>query len=379
MKPFTVAELQKLLVAHQSPCISIFQPTHRLPQQAREDAIRFKNLVGQAERLLASAVSTRETAALLEPLRGLLDDEPRSDRSDGLAVFRSRDLLAVYSVPFDLPERVVVADTFHVRPLIRYLQSGARFYVLSLSRNAVALFEGSEHGLTRVVADGLPESLDAALQTGDFSGFTNRHSGGAGVGAAAFHGSGAGDEDRKEELEPFFRVVDEALWEVLRDEHAPLLLAGVGYYHPIYREVSRYPHLLHHGVEGNFDRASPGELHERAWPIVQEELLRREARAVDEAAGLRGRGLSSDDLTTVAQAAVQGRVRRLLLARGRHVWGRLDRVTGEVALHERQQDAHDDDVLDDIAQAVLSRGGEVLLLEPERLTNGTKVAAVLRW
>ena len=42
-------------------------------------------------------------------------------------------------------------------------------------------------------------------------------------------------------------------------------------------------------------------------------------------------------------------------------------------------DVHDDDVLDDIAQAVISRGGEVLLLEPERLSNGTKVAAVLRW
>jgi hypothetical protein len=379
MKPFTVAELQQLLVAPSAPCISLFQPTHRLPQQTREDAIRFKNLVGEAERLLSAALPTREVRALLEPLSGVMDEEPRGARADGLAVFRSREVLEVYSVPFDLPERVVVADAFHVRPLIRYLQSSARYYVLSLSRNAVALYEGNEHGLSAVPAAGLPASLADALQTGDVATFTNRHSGGAGVGAASFHGSGSGEEDRKEELEPFFRAVDEALWEILRDEHVPLLLAGVGYYHPIYREVSRYTHLLHDGVEGNFERATPAELHERAWPIVREHLRRREVRAVDEANGLRGRGLSSDDLDTVARAAVQGRVRRLLLARGRHVWGRFDRVTGDVELHESQQDSHDDDVLDEVAQAVLSRGGEVLLLEPERLTNGTKVAAVLRW
>ncbi len=379
MKPFTVAQLQQLLVAHEKPCISIFQPTHRSPQHAREDAIRFKNLVGEAERLVATAVPSREAVALLEPLLKLMEEEPRASRSDGLAVFRSPDRLAVYSVPFALPERVVVADSFHVRPLIRYLQSGARFYVLAISRNAVALHEGSENGLSRVVADGLPSSLEEALGRGDAAVFTNRHSGAAGTGAASFHGSGAGEEDRKEELDPYFRAIDEAVWEILRDEHVPLVLAAVGYYHPIYHAVSRCTHLLPDGVEGNFDHATPAELHAKALPIVREEMRRREARAVDEAAGLRGRGLSSDDLDTVARAAVQGRVRRLLLARGRHVWGRLDRTTGAVVLHEAQRDAHDDDILDDIAQAVLSRGGEVLLLEPERLTNGTKLAAVLRW
>lgn len=379
MKPFTVAELQKLLVAHSPPCISIFQPLHRLPQQAREDAIRFKNLVGEAERLLGDAVPSREMAALLEPLGRVLEGETRGERGDGLAVFRSKDRLSVYSVPFELPERVVVSDTFHVRPLIRYLQSGARYYVLALSRNDVALYEGNERGLTRLAADCLPKSLADALQTDDTSMFTNQHSGGAGPGAASFHGSGAGDEDRKDELEPYFRAVNERLWEVLRDEHVPLVLAGVGYYHPIFRQLARYAHLLPEGVEGNFERATPSELHERVWPVVREELLRRQALAVAEAATLRGRGLSSDDLKTVAAAAVQGRVRRLLLARGRHVWGRFDRVTGDVELHEEQRDAYDDDVLDEIAQAVLSRGGEVLLLEPDSLMNGTKLAAVLRW
>ena len=137
--------------------------------------------------------------------------------------------------------------------------------------------------------------------------------------------------------------------------------------------------LLHDWIEGNFDHTSAADLHEKAWPIVHGELRLREARAVDEAGRMRGAGLATRDLDDVAAAAVQGRVRKLLLAKGRHVWGKLDRISGSVDRRTSQSDAHDDDVLDDIAQAVLSRGGEVLMLEPERLDGDAELEAVLRW
>jgi len=379
MKPFTVAELQQLLARHESPCISIFQPLHRVPAHAREDAIRFKNLLGEAERLLATKLSAREVAKLTAPLARLVEDGPWGDGASGLAVFRSGDGTGHYSVPFELPERVVVADSFHVRPLIRYLQSTGRFFVLALSQNAVTLYEGNERCLKPLPTGNLPGSLSDVLQPDGPARYLSRHSGASGPSGGSFHGGGGIEDHKKEDLERYFRAVDDALWDALRDEHAPLVLAGVGYYHPLFRAVSRYPHLLSEGLEGHFEHTSRKDLHERAWPIVKAELQRREQAATAEAARLRGRGLSSDDLRTVAQAAVQGRVRRLLLARGKHVWGRLDRDTGDIELHESQQDADDDDVLDDIAQAVLARGGEVLLLEPERFTNGTKVDAVLRW
>jgi hypothetical protein len=43
-----------------------------------------------------------------------------------------------------------------------------------------------------------------------------------------------------------------------------------------------------------------------------------------------------------------------------------------------QQDSHDDDVLDDVAEAVLLRGGEVFLLSPDRMPRGREVMAELR-
>ena len=81
----------------------------------------------------------------------------------------------------------------------------------------------------------------------------------------------------------------------------------------------------------------------------------------------------------VAEAAVLGRVRRLLVADGTPLFGRVDRVTGEVTLHAGQMGPQDDDVLDDLAEIVLARGGEVIVLDPRKMPDEAAAAATFRW
>jgi len=81
----------------------------------------------------------------------------------------------------------------------------------------------------------------------------------------------------------------------------------------------------------------------------------------------------------IARHALAGRVRELLVADSANLWGVLHRASGEVELHEDGPRARDDDVLDDLAEAVLLRGGEVLTLNRERMPNRSPVAAILRW
>jgi hypothetical protein len=75
---------------------------------------------------------------------------------------------------------------------------------------------------------------------------------------------------------------------------------------------------------------------------------------------------------------VQGRIRRLLLGEGRQVWGSFDFESGQIQTVE-EREALSDDVLDDLAQAVLLRDGEVVTLPPEEMPEGTSAAALLRW
>ena len=84
-------------------------------------------------------------------------------------------------------------------------------------------------------------------------------------------------------------------------------------------------------------------------------------------------------MDSVAEAAVQGRVRELIVERGAQLWGRLDPTTGAVERHDKQEDAHDDDVLDDISEAVILRGGEVYAFDKARMPTKSPIAATLRW
>lgn len=176
-----------------------------------------------------------------------------------------------------------------------------------------------------------------------------------------------------------FRAVDRVLSSHLRDEAAPLVLAGVGYYHPIYRSVSRYPYLLEDGVEGNVEHARLDELYERAWPIVAAHETDTIATVLTQYALALPAGRAGDSLQAVAHAAARGRVRLLLHAEGVHVWGYLDPVTGDCRVHDRQRDAEDADVLDDICEMVLLRGGDVVEVPREQMPGSSPIAAVYRY
>ena len=64
------AELAELLADHESPCLSLYQPTHRRHPENQQDPIRYKNLVKSLEESLRKRYSTHDVRALLGVLQG---------------------------------------------------------------------------------------------------------------------------------------------------------------------------------------------------------------------------------------------------------------------------------------------------------------------
>jgi hypothetical protein len=379
MRILTREELQTLLAPHDSPCISIFLPTHPYPPESEQDPIRFKNLLKRAESLLAEKYSGRELTAPISELTQLATPDFWRERTRAMAIFHAPGFMRTYRLTRPTQELVVAADSFHVKPIIRFLQSNKRFYLLSLGQKSVALYVGSPAALKIADLSGLPANLQKVL------GIDERKEPAAGaqsVGSGkspVYHGRGTPEVSKKDDLAAFFRAIDQALWQVLKEEKAPLFLAGPGYYFPIYRDISRYPNVAPVGVEGSFDGTSAEELHAKAWPVVSNHLENVDTDAIEEYHQLRDRKQASEILTDVAKAAVQGRVRKLFLADEKKLFGRIDIITGEVLLHGTQTGPEDDDVLDDLAEAVLKRAGEVFLIDKSRMPRDSAAAAIFRW
>jgi hypothetical protein len=375
IQSFRAEALQELLVDGTGPHVSLYLPTHRRHPESKQDPVRYRSLLHKAEELLTTRYKTRDARAFLEPLRQLEGDRHWEHSLDGLALFHSEGRTSVYRLPITVPEIVVVADTYHTKPLLRFLRSNGRYLVLAVSQNAVTLYEGSPFGAGPVNLESVPSSLQEALGVPEHERtFESSY-----VRGAVFHGQGPGKELKKEDLLRFFNAVDRGLHAYLREERVPLLLAAVKYYHPIYRLANRYPELLDVGLEGNYERASAEAIHAEAWPIVSRVFDARVETWLERYRSRAGNGITSDIIEEIAVAAVSGRVQCLLVAEDESVWGILDRKTGAIEARDRQTDTQDADVLDDIAEEALKRGGEVYVIPRSTMPSKGPIAAIYRF
>lgn len=375
----TPEDLRHILSLRTEPCISLFLALPRHGPDLAKAPVRFRALVRKAESLLGERYDARRVEALLAPLAGLAGaTDVFTPGPESLAVFRADGLFETYRLWPAPPEGVVVADSFHVKPLIRCLQDRHRYLVLALGSRRATLWEGSERGLVPRPVPGLPRSAEEAAPAEGGGRAGGPRSGGRASGPGHGKGPGEGDAGRREELLRFFRAVDSALGDTLGDD-APIVVAGAAPLLPLFREACSHAARHGEGVEGAVDDLGPEELHARTLRAARRALDARDASLAEDFRRQLDRGLAADILTRVAEAAVGGRVRRLLVADGRRLFGRVDRTTGEVTLHAGQTGPQDDDVLDDLAEIVLERGGEVLVLDPERIPGEAAAVATFRW
>lgn len=380
MRPFTVQAFRELIAHRAAPAISIFQPTHRGFPASRQNPIRYRDLVKKAAEMLKPYSNGRgESARWVAALEQLLTRDFWEHPLDGLAVFVGPGTEVYYRLPRTVPEDVFVEETFHTKPLLDFLRVNRRFYLLTLSQKRVALYSGDPFRLEPIELHGVPQSMRQEvgdLVEGDQLGV--RAAGGA---PSIFYGQsgGLGDEQTKRDLEHFFRAVDRSLRPMFNGERAPLLVAGVGYYHPIFRSVSRLPNLAQASLVGNFDTATTEQLHSAAWPAILTELKAMEDQVIALHEKLAGTGRVANDLDKIAEATMNGRVRYLLLEENARIPGRFDPGSGSIVLSNGGGRSSVNDVLDDLAEQTLLRGGETIVIPAARMPVAAPASAGLRW
>lgn len=374
--------LAELGAEKQPPCISIYQPTHRRHPENQQDPIRFRNLLRDVRTALVNQGHNAAAAdKLLKPFDALADDSAFWNHVlDGLAVFGSPSLFRLVRLQRPVAELTVVADTFHLKPLRRQIQSTDRYQVLGLSRSGVRLFEGNRDTLDEIeLAPGVPKTMHDAL--GDQlteSHLAARTFQGSFGGTSVHHGQGGQRDETALDTERFFRVVDRAVHEHhSRPSGLPLILAALPEHQGVFRPLSQNEFLLPQGVEVNPDQMTSEELRDRAWKAVEPAYAARMAAAAEQFNLAQSQGQGSADLVTVARAAAAGQVARLLVESGRHIEGRLDFETGKIEPAAARVPA--DYVLDDLAELVEQKGGEVLVMAPDGMPGTTGLAASFRY
>ena len=382
--PPTRAEVEQLASIQGQPTVSLYLPTHQAGPDTRENPIRYKNLLNEAEAQLGRAGwEQTDVDALLTSARELNDYRFWQNQRQGLAVFVSGGERFVYRLPYAPPELSVVATRVHLKPLLPLLTGDGHFFIISMSLNQARLFEATRHSVSEVPLEDMPTSLGEALKYDDFEPHAEHFTVSAPNrgDAALVQGQGGGEDARKTNILRYFQAFDNGLRELLepQGDRIPVVFAGDKGIFPIYREANHYKGLLETGVEGNPEGLSPEELHARAWEVVEPHFeAAREAQreAFAQAAGA-DTGRAGSELEEVLLAALDGRVQTLFIPLSEQVWGEFDSEARTLTLKEEGPESYD--LYDAAAATTLQYGGTVYAAEPEDVPGEGAVAAIYRF
>lgn len=388
MRQFTQDQLKELINAKDAPSISMYLPTHRCHPENLQDPIVYRNLVRSVEQSLAANYDTQDHQPLLDRFSALAHDTNFwNHRTDGLAILGSSAIFQMFDLQRPVKELAVVADSFHVKPLIRMMQATDRYQVLGLNRHQAKLYEGNRDALDEIdLADAVPKNIEEALGKE----LTEPHLTAASYGGAGGPGSAHGEPSmlhghggKKDEVdidnERFFRAIDRAILEHhSRPSGLPLLLAALPEHHALFRKVSHNPFLLAEGVNYDPTSISAVRLCQEAWAAIEPQYLQKLERLNDDFQLAESKQLGSTDLSDIAQALIAGRVSKLMIESGRQMAGRVDSTTGMIEFGELDH-PRVDDLLDDLAELTIKMGGEVIVVPAERSGTATGAAAIYRF
>lgn len=371
---------EMLLTEKKGPCVSLYQPTYRQLPDREQNMIRFKQLLQQVENSLNKRYEKKEIEAVLKPFHEIIQNRDFWRYiKDGLAIFAAEGKCIVYKVQRPVKEFSVVANSFHIKPLIRVYQSADRYHLLGLNRKEFSMFEGTRYNLEKLkMNDTINHTFEKAIGE-DFDDKIINATGGGPNNEMKVHGQGSRKDVIHRETKKFFRVVDnEVIKHFTHPTQLPVFLVALDEHHATFQELSKNKLLRKQGIKVDYQSINLAQLQAAAWEILEPLYINKTHELIDQFENARARDRGSDDITQIARAATEGRITRVLIESDRIYPGKVDIETGELSTAELNN-PEIDDALDDIAEIVFRQKGEVVVIPKERMPSDTGAAAIYRY
>lgn len=372
MKVLSALEL-KDLVGKVEPCITVYAP---LTGSWIKDRAALQTLLDTA------CERARNAFPILSPhfdgisADSVLHDAQMAPNPKGVAVFKSALASGVRFVGRPIEPLIVVADSYHLKPLFTELQLEGKYMAVWLERDRVSVFEGDLIGLERI-KDIHSTGSEAPPVSGEF----------VRTGATALHpvtfkerpALSRADQFRLDRATiRFYKRADNEVRRRIVKSDTPVILVGEERLMTLYRNVNK----LRSAVVASIPKVGAlgpthAEVHLKALEVLEEFHRRRALRGVVEFKYTRPYGRAIDNLHAIAEAAAKGQIKALLIRSGSQVWGRLNRKTGRMVVSETIGENVTDDLLDDIGEMVLKNNGQVYVLKPNEMPTSEPLAAVL--
>ncbi|WP_234568136.1 baeRF7 domain-containing protein [Rhodohalobacter sp. 614A] len=357
--------------------VTITLPTHEKGEESKQDPIRFKNLISEAEKKLEERVKKNGFAEkFLKPAKELLDTPMFwSHQKNGLAVYITEDSFNYYKLPYEVNEQVLVNDHFLITPLLPMTSMDGTFSVLAASRKNVRLLRCSRNSVHDITPQDIETSVSDYLEV-DPQKQLQFHSGAKGQ-SAVYHGHNANEEDKMVVVEAFYREIEKELTEVLNKANDPLIIVGLVENANLYEKVNSYNRLVDEKVNHNPDELSDKELRDKGWEVVRHYFLSEMYQSLNKFSEY-GEDRVSNNLGEIIESTVMGKSSTIFISRGETKWGKYDEENHTVH-YSTNPNGEDVELLNWLSITGFKTGSKVYVLPKEEMPIRSTVAAEFRF
>ncbi|MFO8066602.1 MAG: hypothetical protein R6U11_03370 [Bacteroidales bacterium] len=350
--------LKRLLDVNDFPCVSIMLHTYRTSPENQKTTIRIKSLLKEAEEKLVEQMSKREAEPLIQKMKELADTVDVRNTMEGLALFVSKDFAEKVDLPFSVKERIIIDKTFATRDIIKGMNRSTKYYILELSLSGARLFYSYRNEAIEIVGHGFPVESDfddVYLNPTDMS------------------------REKEKYIKEFFNNVDKAFQSIYNEDPQPLILAGVTKNLAYYTDVCDHKNVIAGKLEGNYEETKAHELGKKAWPIVREIKQKERQKLIEDLSNAVGAHKAAFDLADLWRFANEGRISVLLIEEDYEQRAYLNNNNELIFDSKNSINGAMEDAVDEIAEIVVGKGGEVVFLEKDQLNDFGKIAGILRY
>ncbi len=353
--------LKKLKDIQSECCVTIILNTHRTKPDNKRDPILLKNLAKEAEERLLNDHDKRFARPLIDRISALADSIDHQFNLESLILFVNDGGVAEYlRLPISVEDRVVIDSTFATRDLVRAIHQQEAYYVLVLSRDEARLIEAANDKVVAEVGDPFPMGKKGLYTTDKLQMTMNQ-----------------GSDNL---IEEFFNRVDKAFHTVWARNPLPVLVCTEERNLHHYLKVADKKHIVIGHLNRNRLDEKAHHIVPEAWSVVHQANKERNELRIQELKSAVGTGKFLSDFNHIWQAIHEGRGQTLFVQRGYFQPAVVeDGVITLVSPGQAKQINVVDDIIDEMIEANMRFGGDVVFLSEDLLQDFQGLALVTRY
>lgn len=354
----TAKELEKLCKkSSKEKVVSLILSSTTVSDLNKKLQVKFKNSLRDIQELIEN--EGVDSSLYISQLKNINIEKEISKlpRTKTLVIYATKKNFQVFNLVKTIKDTPLIS--FDYTRVIKYFISevnlSSDYVILDLSLNDINIYRSNKYMIEEFKGVKLPTSIKHFYET-ERAGIFNMN------------------ESRKDEQDAmtksFLLAIDKKLLESLNKENIPVMLAGADNIISLYKSISKYPNIWDCAIEGNVDNLSIAQLHTKSLTTLKKQSDLNIESTINKINEQRNLGKGSNEFSNIFEAAIAGKVGKLVLKIGYKVWGSHQDNKLNVSLRKTSSD---EDLVNQLMCIVLSTGGEVYW-SPSKLITDNVIA-----